>query len=95
MWGTWLVAETPNDQIQSEFVVMLQMFARTMDIILNGDDPKPKMGFFIAVYPHEGHEVGGEARFNYISNSKREDIVILLQEMTVKFKGQADVVGHA
>ena len=41
-----------------------------------------QMGWLIAMF-----EFGDKGRFNYISNSQRGDIIKLLEEMLVKFKG--------
>lgn len=40
------------------------------------------MGFFVAMF-----QFGSGGRFNYLSNARRDDIVKLLEEMLVKFKG--------
>lgn len=71
----------------------MNALARGIDDILNGDDCSPEKkqnGFVLLCFPIEGH--GG--RCNYISNSKREDIVIMLKEQLARLEGQPEVVGH-
>lgn len=71
---------------------LLQDLARGLDQILNGnEDPQPH-GFVILVFPFAG-ELG--QRTNYVSNCKREDIVVALKEVVARFEGQPEVRGTA
>ncbi len=71
---------------------MMNTLARELDELFNGDakGEARKVGFFLAVYAFG--EVG---RFNYISNSDRKDIVVLLKEMVARFEGQPEMKGTA
>lgn len=49
-----------------------------------------KTGFVLLTF-----DLGDDARrCNYISNAKREDIVVLLREQLRRFEGAPDVTGH-
>ena len=50
-----------------------------------------KTGFVLLVFPFENHR----GRCNYISNARREDIVVLLKEQVRRFEGSPDVEGSA
>lgn len=57
-----------------------------LDEVFNGckKGEDREYGFFLSVFPF-GEK---EGRFNYIANSERVDIIKLLEEMLVKFKGE-------
>jgi hypothetical protein len=48
-------------------------------------------GFCLMVFPFTNFD----GRCNYISNAKREDVLILLKEQVRRFEGAPDVEGHA
>jgi hypothetical protein len=78
--------------IQPEVHQMMNDLGRALDMMLNHDLPKDKKewGFVLLMFPFEA---GG--RCNYISNARREDVVIMLKEQIKRFEGQPDVSGHA
>ena len=79
--------------IEPEYRRMMNTLAHALDDMFNGEKPRTepaKVGFFLAVYTF-----GEEGRFNYISNSDRKDIVVLLKEMVARFEGQPEMKGRA
>lgn len=78
--------------IEPKYRELMNELARGVDRTLNGPHPLPReTGFVLLVFPFEGHE----GRCNYISNAKREDIVVLLKEQLRRFEGAPDVKGTA
>ena len=73
--------------IEPRLHAMMNMLAQSLDQALNPNLPVKSNGFVLLVFPFEGHE----GRANYISNAKREDIVVLLKEQLARFEGQAEV----
>lgn len=71
---------------------MLQAIAGGLDSILNGEERPKKNGFVLLVFPFDGPE---NARTNYVSNAKREDIVVALKEIVARFEGQPELRGRA
>jgi len=78
-------------EIEKKWLGLMNKLAGVLDKSFNGEKRPKEWGFFLALFPFDT----GPGRFNYISNAKREDIVVLLKEMTAKFEGQPDVEGHA
>jgi hypothetical protein len=73
---------------------MMKGLARGLDEIINGKDTEPedkKFGFCLMVFPFAGFD----GRANYISNARREDVVVLLKEQLARFEGQAEMQGKA
>ena len=54
---------------------------------------KKKTGFILMVFPFD--EVQGEGRCNYLSNARRQDVVIMLKEQLARFQGQPKMSGKA
>ncbi|WP_457813465.1 hypothetical protein [Sinorhizobium meliloti] len=77
--------------IQSDLRHMMNGLAHGLDEILNGHGSGKKNGFVLMVFPFTGHD----GRCNYISNARREDIVVLLKEQLARFEGQPDMEGKA
>jgi hypothetical protein len=80
--------------IDERYVAMMNAIAKSLDEVLNGDKartPDATVGFVLMVFPFG--DVAG--RTNYISNARREDIVVLLKEQLARFEGQPEVKGHA
>ena len=79
--------------IDPEYVEVMTALARGIDRILNGESSnEPKQtGFILMVFPLNGHE----GRCNYMSNGKREDVVVLLREQLNRFEGYAAQKGRA
>jgi len=48
-------------------------------------------GFCLMIFPFEGFD----GRANYISNARREDVLVLLKEQVRRFEGAPDVTGTA
>ncbi len=73
---------------------LMEDIASVLDGILNGEvkGSDKKNGFVLLVFPFGGPE---GARTNYVSNGKREDIVVALKEIVARFEGQAFVEGKA
>jgi hypothetical protein len=81
--------------IEPKHHAVMNALAKGIDNALNGKDtPKAdkKVGFFLGVFNFGDIDA---ARFNYISNANRDDIIVLLKEMRAKFEGQPDIEGHA
>ena len=73
---------------------MMNALGRAIDVSLNAKNAMgggPKVGFVLLAFPFDGHE----GRCNYISNAKREDVVVLLKEQLARFEGQPETSGHA
>jgi len=79
--------------IEPEYETTMKEVARLIDMMFNGGNvgEDKKIGFILQVFPLNNHE----GRCNYMSNAKREDVVIMLKEQLRRFEGQAEVTGHA
>lgn len=79
--------------IEAEYRETMNMVAAGIDHMFNGDakGADKRVGFILMVFPFDGHE----GRANYISNARREDVVILLREQLTRFQGQAEMKGTA
>jgi hypothetical protein len=79
--------------IEEQYRAKMQHLARAIDEFFNdgatGDDRQT--GFCLMVFPLDGFD----GRANYISNAKREDIVVLLKEQLARFEGQPEMKGRA
>lgn len=76
----------------SDTTRLMQTIASALDDALNGKARPKKTGFVVLVFPFDGPE--GQ-RTNYVSNSKREDIVAALKEIVARFEGQPQQSGRA
>ena len=86
--------------IQPEFREKMNALARALDDILNGPamGKDRKNGFVLIVFPFEEAEkakAGDTGRANYISNARREDVVVMLREQLRRFEGAPEVTGRA
>jgi hypothetical protein len=83
------IGDAPADAaIQREMMAV----ARTIDMWLKDRTAPVPWGFIIMMFPLDDHE----GRCNYMSNAKREDIVVLLKEQIRRFEGGAEIPpGHA
>lgn len=70
---------------------MMNAIARAIDDVLNGKGKEKEYGFILMVFPFREH--GGLC--NYISNAKREDVVVLLREQLARFEGRVTKAGNA
>jgi hypothetical protein len=83
--------------IQREFKEVMNMTARTLDKVFNGNKKgkDKKVGFVLLVFPFNDGSYTEHERCNFISNgADRKDVVTLMKEMIARFEGQPDVVGH-
>jgi hypothetical protein len=76
--------------IELQYRVVMYKVGRIINRILNRTDQN-KSGFILMVFPLNAHE----GRCNYLSNARREDVVIMLKEQLKRFEGQPDIKGHA
>jgi hypothetical protein len=84
--------EIGDGPIQEEYVQMMNGIAHALDARLNGDTmPERTTGFVLLMFPFHDHE----GRCNYISNARREDIVVLLKEQLARFEGMPQASGNA
>lgn len=77
--------------IEPSLHAVMNALARGLDEILNGHGGKKQNGFVLMVFPFADHN----GRCNYISNARREDIVLLLKEQLARFEGQPYTEGNA
>lgn len=79
--------------IEPRYFEQMQALAGGLDEILNEGAKKGERhtGFVLLVFPFNNHD----GRCNYISNSDRVDIKVLLREQLARFEGQPDITGHS
>lgn len=81
--------------IQPELIQVMNVLARALDEVLNGKPPLPPMdykkkwGFVLMCFPFDNFD----GRCNYISNSDRADIKVLLKEQLARFEGMPETKG--
>lgn len=78
--------------IQDEYRDQMNIVARTLDEFFNGDERPKRTGFVLLVFPFGDTN---EGRCNYISNSDRADIRVLLKEQLARFEGMPEAKGTA
>jgi len=89
--STHTIGDAP---VEAEYAEVMKQIASAVDMMLNGtpeENAEKKNGFILMMFPMNNHD----GRCNYMSNAKREDVVIMLKEQIKRFEGQAEVVGHA
>jgi hypothetical protein len=85
------VKQTLGDApIEQQYREQMNSMAQYIDRYFNGPDRKKTTGFVLMTFAF-----GGEGRCNYISNARREDVVVALKEQLARFEGSPDVTGHA
>ncbi len=65
-----------------------------LDRIFNGPAKgvEKKLGLVLLVFPYGA----AKGRTNYISNgADRKDMVLMFKELSARFEGQPDIIGHA
>ena len=77
--------------IEPDLHYVMNKLAGAIDHTLNVDDRPKRNGFILLVFPFDGHE----GRANYISNAKRDDVVVLLKEQLARFEGQPEMTGQS
>jgi len=89
---------SPDDQVEPRYVDLMTALAHSLDHMFNNEKKGTDRdtGFVLLVFPFDDIEgPAGQGRINYISNGKREDIVIALKEILARFEGQPEIVGTA
>lgn len=86
--------------IQKELRRTMNALGSVLDETLNGEKKGEarEWGFVLICFPFaeaEAAKGGGTGRANYISNAKREDVVIMLKEQLRRFEGQPEAEGSA
>jgi hypothetical protein len=79
--------------IESRYHAKMNAIAEGLDEILNDGAKKGERhtGFVLLVFPFNNHD----GRCNYISNSERADIKVLLREQLARFEGSPGITGNA
>jgi hypothetical protein len=77
------MSKTKDSEIELRYRNAMQRLADVIDTVCNPDGGR-KTGFVLLMF-----ELDAPGRANYISNSNREDIIILFKEMITRFEGQA------
>lgn len=77
--------------IQDEYRDMMNNVARGLDDVFNGPIRPKKVGFVLLVFPFDSTD----GRCNYISNSDRADVRVLLKEQLARFEGMPEAKGKA
>lgn len=73
------------EQLEEPIREVTVAIGRSIQQAINQGKEAGRWGFFLAVYRH-----GDEGRFNYVSNSQRNDVVKLLREMAEKFENDPE-----
>jgi len=73
--------------VDSEIAREMHAVAKTIDHWLNEHTGGKKWGFLVMMFPFDDHA----GRCNYMSNAKRDDVIVLLKEQLRRFEGGADV----
>ncbi len=85
------IGSKPIDPV---LVDTMNNLARDLDVYFNGTanlkKGKRKTGFILMAFPF-----GHQGRCNYISNTSREDVIVLLKEQLAYFEGQPEIEGNA
>lgn len=71
---------------------LLKEMAASIDGVFNDPNKPKEVGFVLLIMPFGAPE---GARTNYVSNGKREDILVMLKEVVARFEGQAHQSGRA
>lgn len=86
--------------IQVEVRELMNKIGRVLDEAFNhGKKGEARdWGWILIAFPFTEAELakgGGTGRANYISNAKRDDVVIMLKEQIKRFEGQPEIEGRA
>jgi hypothetical protein len=73
--------------ITDEYREKMNAIARTLDDIFNGPVRPKKTGFVLLVFPFGENEPHRD-RINYLSNGKREDVIVAMKELIARFEGR-------
>jgi hypothetical protein len=72
--------------IVPKFKVFMNELAKTLDDLLNGKKRPKENGFVLLIFPFGG-EKGN--RVNYISNARREYMIVAMKEWLARAEGRA------
>lgn len=75
--------------IEHKYHERMNELAHFLDHEFNGDRDHKTTGFILLVFPFEDH-----GRCNYISNSRRADVIVLLKEQLARFEGMPEAEGR-
>lgn len=70
------------ERVTVETEKVMQSIASAIDQTLNEDIKNPDYGFVVLVYPFNNE--GGETLVNFVSNSKREQVIEAMKEIIVR-----------
>ena len=91
------MSETPapysigDAPIDPEYAELMRDMGRALDAALNAGPGEKVNGFILMMFPLGTHT----GRCNYLSNAKREDVIVMLKEQLAKFEGSPDIKGRA
>jgi hypothetical protein len=77
MAGKATLAGGDPEPIDPAFVDVMKVVARALDMAFNGSSGVRKNGFVLFSFPFEGTSAN---RVNYISNARREDMILMVKE---------------
>lgn len=86
------MAKHPDEEITPQYREAMNMLARDLDEIFNGNKQGEDRTTSFVLLISDFNKTG---RVNYISNSKRADVIMMLKEITARFEGQPEMKGHA
>ena len=75
--------------IEETYRAKMNGVARGLDDVFNGTERPKKVGFVLLVFPFDSTD----GRCNYISNSDRADVKVLLREQLARFEGMPEAKG--
>jgi hypothetical protein len=81
-----------TEPISHQFRDQMNAIAQVLDEAFNGTERPKKNAFVLLLAPFDGPE---GARTNYISNGRREDILVMMKEVIARFEGQPEQKGTA
>lgn len=82
----------PSDNmIEPTYRNKMNVLAHFLDYEFNGDREPKKVAFVMFISEFNAMQ----GRVNFISNAKREDIIVMLKEILARFDGQPEMEGKA
>ena len=72
--------------IQEHYREQMRALASAIDELFNGNEEPKKVGFALLMF--DFGETPTSDRINYISNSRREDMVCALKELLARWEGR-------
>src|SRR6476659_4318287 len=80
--------ELGDAPISEAYRKRMNNIAKILDMSFNPDLGERETGFVLMVFPFNR-----DGRMNYISNARREDVIIALREQLARFEGQPEMKG--